>query len=56
MTGSSHHARFMDIQKELNPAQQCLELERSVDTRWGSKSGLVTKILTLLDAILETFA
>ncbi len=56
MTGSSCHARFMDIQKELNPARQCLELERSVDTRWGSKSGSVTKILTLLDAILETFA
>lgn len=56
MTESSRHARFMDIQKELNPARQCLELERSVDTRWGSKSGSVTKILTLLDVILETLA
>lgn len=56
MTGSNRHARFMSIQKELNPGRQCLELERSVDTRWGSKSGSVTKVLTLLDAILETFA
>jgi len=56
MTGSSRHARFMVIQKELNPEWQCLELEQSVHTRWGSKSGSVTKILTLLNMILETFA
>ncbi len=27
-----------------------------MDTRWDSQSGSVTKILTLLDVILETFA
>lgn len=52
-TGSSRHARFIEVQKELRPGRPCLELERSTDTRWSSKSGSVDKILTLLDVILE---
>lgn len=56
MTGSNRHARFMEIQKELHPDRQGMELELSVDTRWGSKSGSVSKVLALLDAILETLA
>ena len=56
MTGSSRHARFLEIQRELHPGRQPMELERSVDTRWSSKSGSVKKVLILLDAILETLA
>lgn len=56
MTGSIRHARFMEIQKQLHPSRQCLELERSIDTRWGSKSGSVSKVLILLDCILELLA
>lgn len=33
-----------------------MELERSCQTRWSSKSGLVHKILELLDALKETLA
>lgn len=56
MTGSSRHARFVEVQKELHPDRPFLELQRSVDTRWSSKSGAVSKILTLLDVILEVLA
>uniref|UniRef100_A0A3B3R0H2 DUF4371 domain-containing protein n=1 Tax=Paramormyrops kingsleyae TaxID=1676925 RepID=A0A3B3R0H2_9TELE len=56
MTGSSRHAKFVAAQKELHPGRRCLELERSADTRWSSKSGAVSKVLTLLDVILEVLA
>lgn len=56
MTGSSRHARFLEMQKELNPTRQPLELERSTDVRWSSKSGSVKKVLTLLDAVLEVLS
>lgn len=56
MTGSSRHARFLEMQKELNPTRQSLELERSTDVRWSSKSGSVKKVLTLLDAVLEVLS
>lgn len=56
MTGAHRHAKFLEIQKELHPNRQCLELERSTDTRWSSKSGSVSKVLVLLDVILETLA
>uniref|UniRef100_A0A8C9YWK2 TTF-type domain-containing protein n=1 Tax=Sander lucioperca TaxID=283035 RepID=A0A8C9YWK2_SANLU len=56
MTGSSRHAKFVAAQKELHPGRPCLELERSTDTRWSSKSGAVSKVLTLLDVILEVLA
>lgn len=40
----------MEIQKQLHPSRQCLELERSVDTR------SISKVLILLDCILELLA
>lgn len=46
----------MDIQKELNPTRQPLELERSSDVRWSSKSGSVKKVLTLLDGVLKVLS
>ena len=46
----------MEIQKEMHPNQQAMELERSCDTRWSSKSGSVHKILQLLDVLLEALA
>lgn len=52
-TGAQRHARFIALQKETHPNRQCIELERSCDTRWSSKSGSVHKILHLLDVILE---
>uniref|UniRef100_A0A8C1TUJ4 HAT C-terminal dimerisation domain-containing protein n=1 Tax=Cyprinus carpio TaxID=7962 RepID=A0A8C1TUJ4_CYPCA len=59
MTGSSRHAKFVAAQKELHPGRfihSCLELERSTDTRWSSKSRAVSKVLTLLNVILEVLA
>ncbi|XP_034033315.1 zinc finger MYM-type protein 1-like [Thalassophryne amazonica] len=56
MTGSSRHTHFIEMQKEMHPGRPCLELERSVDTRWSSKAGSVDKILTLFDVILEVLA
>lgn len=55
-TGAQRHARFMELQKEMHPDRQCMELERSCDTRWSSKSGSVHKILQLLDVLLEAQA
>uniref|UniRef100_A0A667Y2X2 TTF-type domain-containing protein n=1 Tax=Myripristis murdjan TaxID=586833 RepID=A0A667Y2X2_9TELE len=56
MTGSSRHARFLELQKELHPDRPTLELERSTEMRWSSKSGSLSKVLTLLDVILETLS
>lgn len=56
MTGANRHVRFLEIQKELRPDRQSLELEHSTDIRWSSKSDSVGKVLTLCDAILETLA
>lgn len=55
-TGAQRHARFMEIQKEMHPDRQSMELERSSDTRWSSKSGSVHKIFKLLDVLLEALA
>lgn len=55
-TKTQRHSRFIVLQKEMHPNRQCMELERSCDTRWSSKSGSVHKILHLLDVILEALA
>lgn len=56
MTGSSTHARFLEIQKELYPSHSHFELERSINIKWNSKVGSLSKVLILLDAILEVLA
>ncbi len=56
MTGANRHARFLQIQKELHPNKPCLELVRSTDIRWSSKSESVSRVLTLYDVILETLS
>lgn len=56
MSGSHRHAGFIEVQKELHPDRPCIELERSTDVRWSSKSGSVSKVLLLLDVILEVLA
>ena len=55
-TGANRHARLIEIQKELNPKRKVMELDRSCDTRWSSKSESVHKVLHLLDVILEGLA
>lgn len=55
-TGAHQHSCLMEVQKEMHPNRQVMELERSCDTRWSSKSGSVHKILQLLDVVLETLA
>ncbi len=42
MTGANRHARLLQIQKELHPNKPCLELVRSTDIRWSSKSESVS--------------
>lgn len=56
MTGANRHARFLQIQKELHPNKPCLEIVRSMDIRWSSKSESVSRVLTLYDVILETLS
>nr|XP_033815478.1 zinc finger MYM-type protein 1-like [Geotrypetes seraphini] len=56
MTDTQRHARFLEVQKELHPDRQCLELESLRDTKWSLKSGSVKKVLTLFDVILEVLA
>ena len=56
MTGAHRHAKFLEIQKQMWPAQTTLELERSCDVRLSSWSNAVSKVLTLLGPILETLA
>lgn len=56
MNGSHRHARFIEVQNELHPNRPCIELERSTDVRWSSKSGSVSKVVLLLDVILEVLA
>ncbi|XP_030072332.1 zinc finger MYM-type protein 1 [Microcaecilia unicolor] len=53
MTDTHRHSRFLDVQKQLHPDRQCLELEQLTDTKWSSKSGSVKKVLMLFDVILE---
>lgn len=55
-TGAQRHAQLMALQKKMHSNRQCMELERSCQTRWSSKSGSVHKILELLDALQETLA
>ncbi len=40
----------------MHPHRQPLELERSSDTRWSSRASSVSKVLQLLDVILEMLA
>ncbi len=54
--GAQRHAIFLEIQKEMHPHRQPLELERSSDTRWSSRASSVSKVLQLLDVILEMLA
>lgn len=54
-TGANRHARFLQIQ-ELHPDAPHLELVRSTDIRWSSKSESVSQVLTLYDVILETLS
>ncbi len=54
--GAQRHAIFLEIQKEMHPHRQPLELERSLDTRWSSRASSVSKVLQLLDVILEMLA
>lgn len=56
MSGSHRHAGFIEVQKDLHPDRPCIELERSTDDRWSSTSGSVSKVLLLLDVILEVLA
>lgn len=55
-TRAHRHSCLMEVQKEMHPNRQVMELERSCDTRWSSKSGSVYKILQLLDVLLEALA
>lgn len=55
-TRAMQHCHFKEIQKEMHPNYQCMELERSCNTRWSSKSGSVHKILQLLDVLLGALA
>ncbi len=54
--GAQRHAIFLEIQKEMHPHRQPLELERPSDTRWSSRASSVSKVLQLLDVILEMLA
>ncbi len=54
--GAQRHAIFLEIQKEMHPHRQTLELERPSDTRWSSRASSVSKVLQLLDVILEMLA
>lgn len=55
-TEAQWHSHVLKIQREMHPKRQSLELERSCDSGWRSKSCLVHEILQLLDVLLEALA
>ncbi len=54
--GAQRHAIFLEIQKKMHPHRQPLVLERPSDTRWSSRASSLSKVLQLLDVILEMLA
>lgn len=57
MSGSNTHARFLEIQKELNPTRQLLGWSGPATCSGvPSLGGSVKKLLTLFDAVLEVLS
>ena len=56
MNGTKRHAAFLDIQHEHYPNVQALELARSCNTRWFSRSLELERFLRRFDCILDTLS
>ena len=56
MNGTKRHAAFLDVQHMHYPNMQALELARSCNTRWSSRSLEVDRFLRRFDCILDTLS
>lgn len=54
LSASKTHSIFLDVQKEVSPHKQPMELKRLIETRWACKYDAIHSIMSTYTAILKT--